>query len=614
VVVVGLDGLDPRLIQPMLEQGVLPHLAAVARLGGWSRVETTTPAQTPVAWSTFATGVNPGGHGIFDFLRRDPATYLPDLGLNRYEAGGGLRGPRVVNLRRGVPFWHYLTEAGVPSAVIRCPCTYPPDAVKGRLLSGMGVPDLRGGFGCSTYYTERSGVKAGESEQVVQVTRAADGGIRTSLIGPRLPQGKGDSRVEMSLQADGERGRVVLRLEAGNPREITLEPGRWSEWVRVKFALGTFQSIRGMARFYLRRWEPELELIASPVNFDAESPVFPISSPPGYAAEILEAIGPYYTTGMVEEHAPLSNGRLDEAGFLAQCAEVWDEREAMLLHELGRLREGFLFCLFDTSDRAQHMLWRHREVDHPANSDRPAERELGQAILDQYRRADAVVGEVLKAVDSETLVIAMSDHGFGGFRRGVDLNGWLRENGYLATKHDLGPDEETAGLLQDIDWARTKAYALGLGGIYLNLKGREAEGIVASDEAEDLGRELSHRLAQLVDPRNGGAAIRSVRGRVEVYQGAFAADSPDLMVNFAEGYRVSWTTSQGGVSGGEVIVDNDRAWAGDHVVDPALVPGVLFMNRAFDGDSAGLRDLAPTILAALGIPAPGTLEGRSLLR
>ena len=153
VLVIGLDGLEPSIVDAMLAAGELPVLASLRSRGGYARLATTFPAQTPVAWSSFATGTNPGGHGIYDFIRRDPVTLLPDLALNRYEQKNAFTPPRAVNLRGGTPFWELSVGAGIPSTVLRCPCTYPAELGRGRLLSGLGVPDVRGGLGTPTVWT-----------------------------------------------------------------------------------------------------------------------------------------------------------------------------------------------------------------------------------------------------------------------------------------------------------------------------------------------------------------------------------------------------------------------------------------------------------------------------
>jgi predicted AlkP superfamily phosphohydrolase/phosphomutase len=617
VIVVGLDGLEPTIVDALLAAGALPNLAKLRSRGGYSRVATTTPAQTPVAWSTFATGVNPGGHGIFDFIRRDPTTYFPDLGLNRYEQKNAFLPPKAVNLRRGVPIWQRLADAGIPSTVIRCPCTYPPDTLKGRLLSGMGVPDIRGGLGTSTFYTTRPDVSARESEQVISLD-AVGRPIRTQVVGPRNPKAGTDLRAEIVLERAESRDGLTLRSE-GQPRSLALRQGVWSPWLKLKFKSGLLQSTSGMVRFLLVRTEPYLELYASPVNFDPAAPIFPISTPWEYASELAREVGTFYTTGMVEDHTGLSNERFGEAEYLAQCEDVLAERERMMRFELDRHREGLFYILFDTPDRLQHMFWRFREPDHPANrpsadtGDGSAQRSQDYAavIEDHYERCDRIVGEALAAADDRTLVVVLSDHGFNSFQRGVNLNTWLYENGLLALEPGVRPGDDAGEFLREVDWARTQAYALGLGSVFLNVAGRERDGIVAPGDAPALARRIADGLSGLVDHARGTVAVRGVRTRDEIYTGACAAESPDLVVNFNAGYRVSWSTALGGVP--EALVeDNVKKWGGDHIIDPALVPGVLFMSDAFRADGARLVDLAPTILDALGAPVSPDLEGRTL--
>jgi predicted AlkP superfamily phosphohydrolase/phosphomutase len=606
-----MDGLDPRIVESSLAAGDLPNLASVRARGGLARVATTYPAQTPVAWSTFATGTNPGGHGVFDFLRRDPRTYLPDSGLNRYEQKNPFQQPRAVNLRRGTPVWDHLSGAGVGSVVLRCPCTYPPDRPRGRMLSGMGVPDLRGGFGTPTFYSTAEGVAAREGENFVRV-RADGGTVATHLIGPRHPTTRADVRVEVTLVFDPQ-GRGLTVCSGGSPKELEVRLGRWSDWLRVRFKVGAFQSVYGAVRFHLIRLEPEVALYASAVHFDPNAPPFPISEPPDYARELAGEIGTFATAGMVEEHTGLNNERFGEEAFLAQCEDAWREREAMMVYELGRFDDGLLFCLFDTPDRVQHMLWRFREPGHPANRGRPPAPGLERAIEDCYRRADAVVGRALGFVDDQTLLIVLSDHGFGTFRRGFHLNRWLYDQGLLALRAGVEPGAEAGDFLQAVDWERTKAYGLGLGGLYLNLRAREGRGTVAPGEAEGLKAAIARELTGLKDPGRGAVAVRSVRTREELYSGPFAAEAPDLVVNCGEGYRLSWDSARGGVPAGGQFEDNTRKWSGDHIIDPSLIPGVLLMNRPFRGDGPRLVDLAPTILAALRLPAGPAMEGESLL-
>jgi predicted AlkP superfamily phosphohydrolase/phosphomutase len=596
----------------MLASSELPNFAKLSAQGGLARVATTYPAQTPVAWSTFATGTNPGGHGIFDFLGRDPKTYLPDNGLNRYEQKNIFLPPRAVNLRRGVPVWERLASAGQGAVILRCPCTYPPERLRGRLLSGLGVPDLRGGFGTSTFYTSNPNVEARESEKVVLLRLDGEGLVTTHLVGPRQPRTRADTQLDVTLEIDPALQKLTLR-SSGTPKALTVHRGRWSDWLRVKFKVGAFQTVSGIVRFHLVEVEPELKLYASPVNFDPDLPPFPISSPPEYAGQLAEQIGLFHTAGMVEDHVGLGNERFGEAAFLAQCNDAWRERQAMMIHELERFDSGLFYCLYDTPDRIQHMLWRFREPEHPANRGRPPAPEFRSAIEEHYRRSDDVVGRALEFADEKTLVVVLSDHGFNTFQRGFHLNKWLYDRGLLALSKDLEPGQSAGDLLRGVDWERTRAYGLGLSGLYLNLRGREAKGTVAPEEAEALKASIIRELTGLHDPERGVLAIRSVCSREQLYNGPYVREAPDLILNCAAGYRISWDSTLGGVPAGGPFEDNMKTWAGDHIIDPPLVPGVLLMNRPFRGEGANMVDLAPTLLAALGVPADPVMEGKSLL-
>ncbi len=608
-----LDGLDPGIVSGLLETGQLPNLARLREQGGFAPVATTRPAQTPVAWSTFATGTNPGGHGIFDFLRRDPKTYLPDFGLNRYEQKNAFLPPKAVNLRRGIPMWDILKSAGISSTILRCPCTFPPDSLRGRMLSGMGVPDLRGGLGTATFYTTNETVKPRESENVVRIRARS----RRSLL--HIPDWPPQSQNRVAICASTSRFESIAKhggsslSSEGTPKELAVKEGCWSDWLRVKFKLGLLQSIRGMVRFHLVRIEPDLAVYASPVNFDPDSPFFPISDPPEYAGDLAARIGLYHTTGMVEDHAGLNNERISEEAFLDQCSIAWRDREAMLLHELESFRSGLFYCLFDTPDRIQHLFWRFREPLHPANRGRPPTADFTQVIDDAYRRCDSIVGKVFEYCDDETLFIALSDHGFNSFERGVHVNKWLLDNGFLALESGIEPGEAAGDFLRHVDWAHTRAYAIGLSGIYLNIKGREAQGIVAQEDAGSVKAALVQGLTGLVDPeRSKRIAIERVQPREAVYHGSYVQEAPDLLVDFTPGYRVSWSSSMGGIAESQ-LEDNTKKWSGDHIIDPDRVPGVLFMNRPFRGEGARLLDMAPSILAALGVPRGPAMEGESLL-
>ena len=610
VIVIGLDGLEPSIVESMLAQGDLPNLARLRAMGSYSRMKTTYPAQTPVAWSSFATGVNPGGHGIFDFIRRDPDTYLPDLALSRFERPkSAFAQPKVVSRRNGVAIWQRLTNAGIPSTVLRCPCTFPPDTLKGTMLAGVGVPDLRGGQGTGTFYTQDKTAVAKENERLVHLEPGSD--VKSWIIGPRNPRANppDDFRSDIRVRRDGDK----LKIETGgNPSVIELKEKSWSPWVKIKFKLSMLQSVPGMVRFYVRQLSPTIEFYVSPVNFDPAAPVFPISSPPDYAKKLADDIGPFSTLGMAEDHNGHNNGRFDEMDYLAQCNLVYDEREKMMDHELRRFSEGFFFVLFDTPDRLQHMLWRFRDPKHPG-FDRDLPPDLGQQVDALYRRCDQTVGRVLERADEDTLLIALSDHGFNSFRRSFHTNTWLWQNGLLTLKDGKKPSTDIKENFTGVDWSKTYAYALGLGGIYLNKKGRERDGILEEGaEAERVRNAITSGMAGLVDSATNAPGIRSVSRREDLYSGAYVGESPDLLINFHPGFRVSWETTVGGFSH-ELFEDNTRRWSGDHIIDPDAVPGILFMNRATNATHASIIDLAPTILQHLGAPAADGMEGKSLL-
>jgi predicted AlkP superfamily phosphohydrolase/phosphomutase len=315
---------------------------------------------------------------------------------------------------------------------------------------------------------------------------------------------------------------------------------------------------------------------------------------------------------MAEDHTGLNNGRLDEAAYLQQCELVLGERERAMRFELDRFSEGLFFTLFDTPDRVQHMLWRFRDREHPG-FEPDLSPELATRIEEHYRRCDALLNPVLEKVDENALLIVVSDHGFGTFRRAFDTNTWLWQNGLLALKDSRKPGEEMGGGFAAVDWSRSFAYAIGLGGIYLNFKGRESAGCLEEGaEAERVRKAIQTGLAGFPDERTQRPAIRSVSRREELYSGGFAESAPDLLVNFHRGFRVSWESSAGGFAH-SVLEDNKRRWSGDHIVDPEAVPGILFMNRAARHSHARIVDLAPTILNYLGVAVPESMEGTALL-
>jgi predicted AlkP superfamily phosphohydrolase/phosphomutase len=623
-VLIGLDGLDPDLCRRLMAQGQLPHMQRLADAGCFHRLATTNPAMSPVAWSSFATGTSPAKHGIFDFLTRDPRTYQPDLSsadvrpprrhlpLGPYRIPLGR--PQVRLLRKSRPFWDQLGRHGVPSSILRVPITFPAEPFAGTMLSAMCVPDLAGTQGTFTLYsTDAADVAASVEEggRRVGVVVRKDR-VDTWIVGPSNPLRKDGREVRVRLRLELDRAAGTATARVGR-RRVTLRRGEFSDWVPIAFPLGLGLTMRGICRMRLLDLAP-LRLYLSPINIDPENPVLPISHPRIFATFLSKLIGRYATLGLAEDTWALNQGVLDEDAFLEQAWANHDEREAMFFAMLRRTRRGLVTCVFDGTDRIQHMFTRHADPEHPARDDEAQARRYGSVIDDTYRRMDDLVGRVLDEVDlsdPDNLVAVLSDHGFKTFRRGINLNAWLLQEGYLVLEEGKrGTDAWFAG----VDWKRTRAFALGLGGIFLNVKGREAEGIVSTEEAPALADQIAARLEALIDPAVGRPAIRKAHPSHRLYRGPYADQAPDVLVGYAAGWRVSWDGARG-IAAGEVFSDNTRAWSGDHCIDPELVPGVLIANQPLGCDVPGPRiiDLAPTMLDLFGIPAPRYMDGVSLI-
>jgi predicted AlkP superfamily phosphohydrolase/phosphomutase len=600
VIFLGLDGLDPALTEQFMAEGKMPHLKQLRETGGYCRLRTTFPALSPVAWSTFATGVNPAKHNIFDFLNRDLRSYAPELSsarvtpprrvlqFGKYRVP--LSRPSVELRRKSEPFWKILGRHAIPSTILRVPITFPPDRFKGRLLSAMSTPDLRGTQGTFSWFL--TGIHDEPCEGGTRYPLLRNGDSLSGLL-----YGPESMHIPFHLRSSGNAW--VLNIQGTS---YALNRGEYTPWIRLKFYGNAAFSVHGIARFLLTSVEPEVSLYATPVEIDPENPALPISHPRYYAIYLAKLLGSFATLGMAEDTWALNEGAIDEEAFLKQAKLIQSEREMMFFGALERTRRGVVACVFDTSDRVQHMFYRHLESN--TNSAHAG------VIEGLYRDMDRLVGETLRHVDSNTALFVLSDHGFCAFRRGINLNSWLYEHGYLALEKGRS---EGAQYFDGIDWSRTRAYTFGLGGVYLNLKGREAQGVVDPEQAASLKQELISRLTDLRDDATGETGIRAVYDSSAIYKGPYIGAAPDLVIGYARGYRASWDAAVGKVTQ-RVFEDNCKAWSGDHCVDPVLVPGVLFSNRKLDASDPGIEDMAPTALDLFGIPRPSWMEGESLFR
>jgi predicted AlkP superfamily phosphohydrolase/phosphomutase len=612
LIFLGLDGLDPVLVEKYLAEGKLPHLAALRDKGSYRRLRTTFPPLSPVAWSTFATGVNPARHNIFDFLNRNLRSYLPELSSckvgrsSRVLRIGRLRiplsRPAVEMRRKSQTFWKILGENGIASTILRVPITFPPEEFNGRLLSAMCTPDLLGTQGSFTQFTTRVETATFESGSRYPLVRQDDG-FRGVLAGPANSMVEGEAAMEIPFVIKQSRKNGDYRLELDGQTQL-LRIGEYSPWLKLAFPAAMGVKVHGMARFLITETSPEFSLYLTPINIDPENPALPISHPSYFSAYLAKLLGSYATTGMAEDTWALNEGVIDEDAFLRQAYSIQEEREAMFFSALERTRQGTVACVFDTSDRVQHMFFRH--LDGRLQGGRHA-----GVIEDLYRRMDALAGKTLQFVDDETVLFVLSDHGFRSFRRGVNLNAWLRDHGYLAAKEGRQDDST---YLQGIDWSRTRAYTFGLAGIYINQKGRESHGIVnPGAESEALRRELIEKLAGLKDDMSGEVAIRHVYATGDIYQGPYLEAAPDLIVGYSDGFRSSWEAALGKTTQ-EVFSENSKAWSGDHCIDPELVPGVLFSNRRIDSENPGIEDMAATALSLFGVAKPVWMEGVPVFR
>jgi predicted AlkP superfamily phosphohydrolase/phosphomutase len=657
VVVMGFDGMDPTLARRFMDEGKLPNLKKLSERGVFRKLETTQPSESPVAWASFATGVNPGKHNIYDFLVRDFDTYLPDFAMIKKEPPEFLWGtfptkaPKIISTRGGTSFWIHAGQSGVKATVLTVPVTFPPEEIEhGEMLGGLPLPDLRGTLGTFFYWaTDLNSFEEGNTEFGGFLKRLLfDGGVaQTVMKGPENPVvkqeerelrekkragklsereserldkigGEKDINLPMNVRWNENDGKAEIEIQG---HKIALKSGEWSDWVPLTFKVNFLISLKGMTQFYVIRADSELRVYASPINFDPrETNPVPISKPDGFAKQIAAQVGVYRTLGWAESaDKPLNEGRLDEAAFLYDSEKAMDDREKVIFKNLERTDWDLFVAAIETTDRVSHMMFRLIDPKHPMYDKELAEK-YGDSIEKVYRRADDMVGRMIAKLPPETVFIVMSDHGFHSYRRSVNINTWLVQNGYLSFQ---GQESEKKGLadlfghgkfFEGVDWSKTKAYAVGLGQIYFNLRGREGQGIVSPGaEYTALQDEIAAKLVQVTDPDDGARVMAAVYKRDDMYKGEYLKNAPDLQVGFNDGYRVGWQDTLGGI--GKVVVENNnRKWSGDHCATATEISGgVFFSNRKISTETPNIVDLSPTVLKLLGAEVPADVDGKPLM-
>ncbi len=620
VIVLGMDGLAPQLVSRFVAEGVMPHFKRFMEQHFHAPLTTTMPAQSPVAWSSFASGCNPGKHGIFDFIHRDPSTVTPRLSISRakdaarhLEVGSWrlpLGGGSVELMRRGPALWSVLEQHGVSSSVFQIPSNFPVLDEGAQSVSGMGTPDLLGGYGTCSYFSDSDlpGASAMSGIHFKRV-RFIDHLVKAAIKGPANSLRAGSPEVEVPIEIRRDPTDAVVSIKVQHT-ELVVKAGEWSEWVPLSFELlPLFASVPGMVRFYVKEVYPKFKLYVTPVNIDPMDPAMPICSPAGYSKELAGVVGRFYTQGLPADTKSLANGILSDEEYLSQALLVLEENERMLEYQLKNFSDGFLFFYFSSIDQNSHMLMRAMDPTHPLY-DPNAAPAVQHAIKNLYQRMDEAFAKALAHVDQHTTIMVLSDHGFDTFRREIHLNTWLMQEGYLVLKEPLGDDPGDVFSL--VDWSRTQLYGLGFNGMYLNLRGREPQGIVEPERASPLLDEVSQKLLAFRDPKNGARVISQMFRSDRIYHGDFVGLAPDLLVGYEKGYRVSDESVLGKFPQG-VVGDRTDKWSSDHCFDYSLVPGVFLTNAACQVAQPAIWDLAPTVLKLFGIDTPPEMDGKSVL-
>jgi predicted AlkP superfamily phosphohydrolase/phosphomutase len=686
LIILGFDGADAKLTEQWMNEGKLPNLAKLRTQGTFSPLRPTIPSQTPVSWSTFSTGLNPGRHGVFDFLKRNPQDYKPafaaaEEGRERFlfgksnglvvgavaglvlalllllvlklfrmrirtaaiaalavgvaaGTGAGIAAARLLPVERpiaisnqqGDTFWALLGKSGKRVTVMRVPVTFPPKGYdNGRLLSGLGVPDLSARIGKPFYFTSELFFQPkGGGDFSVEIVELVDnrGVIETEIKGPPNELFPDQSKyivIPMTLTVAEDRSNVRIQA-SGN--DLTLKPGEWSDWTRFTFPFNPLIKVQGIGRFRLLSIDPEVRLYLSPIQFDPQNlpPDFDITTPAEFVNDLTHEHGLFKTMGWMIDTWSMQNGTIDEAVFLEDVKMTVEKDKEILDGLLAQQDWDVLVHYFEFTDRVQHMMFRYFDPKHPLWTADGAQK-WGGSILESYQEMDRIVGDTMKKRPDAALMV-VSDHGFASFRRSMNYNTWLAKNGFMtltgedAERKNLEDLFDQGDFFVNVDWSKTKAYALGLGQIYINLQGREKNGIVKpGEEYRQVAAAIKAGLEAYVDEATGEKPVAHVFTRDEAYEGVYdPVLIPDLIPSNSEGYRVGWQDSLGGIAK-TVVENNEEIWSGDHCsVYPPLVQGILFSSLKLDTpNGAYMGDVMPTILALYGVKPTTNLDGRSLL-
>jgi predicted AlkP superfamily phosphohydrolase/phosphomutase len=563
--ILGFDSFDPNVFEELAGKNQLPNLEKFSQRGGYSRLEVSSPPQTEVSWTSIATGVDPGGHGIFDFVHRDPATYMPYvsiLPMRKTRVGEQFIPPYTAKT-----FFEEAADLGYPATALWWPAMFParPD-LPVNTVPGLGTPDIRGQLGVGTFFSTEAEEK--KKTRVVKLVETGRGRYTGSLSGPQTQGRQGPQTLSMPIVLD-EINDSSASLTIDH-QQIHLQLGKWSDIVELRFKAGMLMNIHAITRFILTSFDKVVCLYALPLQIHPLHTVWHYSASPSFSKKLWTEVGSYLTLGWPQDTTGLEDGCIDDQQFLDLCQTIFERRIQILYYLMNHFDEGVLASIFDDLDRVQHMFF-HNRMD---------------VVQDWYKRLDRFVGEVSEKVEAwsgKSRYLILSDHGFTLFRNKIHLNRWLLDNDFLCLKN--GGDD-----LGAVDWTKTKAYAVGLNSLYLNVVGREGQGSVQPDELEGLLTALQSKLLDWKDGR-GKPVIQRVRPKHETYSGPYTRFGPDLVVGYAPGYRGSAETGLGKIPAISIEPNTDH-WGADHSMDADIVPGVIFANRDLrDFGTISFRDI-----------------------
>ena len=550
--ILGFDSFDPAVFERMTGQNLLPNLEKFVSRGGYARLEVCSPPQTEVSWTSIATGTDPGGHGVFDFVHRDPATYIPFVSI--LPTRRGLAGEQFIPPYTAKTFFEEAAALGYPATALWWPAMFPArPELPVNTLPGLGTPDIRGKLGVGVLFTSENETKP--KTTVVKLESTNKNRFTAALPGPQTRRRDGLHTINLPIVVDiVDEQSAQLTIDKVH---IDLRLGEWSEIVELYFKVGMFLNVYAITRFILTSVNDAVRLYALPLQIHPAHTIWNYSSSGGFAKKLWREVGPYLTLGWPQDTTGLEEGCITDNQFLDLCEKIFERRIGILHHLMKDFREGVLASIFDDLDRIQHMFFRTRM----------------DVVEDWYKRLDRFVGEVNAMVDQWSgnhRYLILSDHGFTDFRNKVHLNRWLIENDYLAMRNggnDLG----------GVDWTKTRAYAVGLNSVYLNVAGREGQGIVQAGEIEELIAEIKGKLGNWRGD-GGEPVVQRVRLKHELYTGPYTRFGPDLIVGYAPGYRGSAETGLGKAPENSLEPNTDH-WGADHCMDAEVVPGVILANR-----------------------------------